>query len=213
MSYPQQIPTPPKPPVGHALASLPLSTSSSSSPLFYHHQLQQQPHQSTSHPSSHHHPQQLPAAPVLYQTIAFQGSSATLPLSVPPKGDSIANLRQSSAGAPAAIPVPLSLNLHSKPPLPAPAFQPPPLPPPQQHQQTFHPGYQPGGNHFGGPGGVGHQLDIQRHSQSDDDSGCALEEYTWVPPGLRPDQVRSILIKCIQFSWITHSSNSPHWRQ
>lgn len=32
-------------------------------------------------------------------------------------------------------------------------------------------------------------LDIQRHSQSDDDSGCALEEYTWVPPGLRPDQV------------------------
>ncbi|XP_015837309.1 protein prickle isoform X1 [Tribolium castaneum] len=31
--------------------------------------------------------------------------------------------------------------------------------------------------------------DPQRHSQSDDDSGCALEEYTWVPPGLRPDQV------------------------
>ena len=25
--------------------------------------------------------------------------------------------------------------------------------------------------------------------QSDDDSGCALEEYTWVPPGLKPDQV------------------------
>ena len=24
---------------------------------------------------------------------------------------------------------------------------------------------------------------------SDDDSGCALEEYTWVPPGLKPDQV------------------------
>ncbi|CAD7013449.1 unnamed protein product [Ceratitis capitata] len=36
---------------------------------------------------------------------------------------------------------------------------------------------------------VGHQqLDMQRHSHSDDDSGCALEEYTWVPPGLRPDQ-------------------------
>ncbi|BFG05368.1 protein espinas [Drosophila madeirensis] len=34
------------------------------------------------------------------------------------------------------------------------------------------------------------QLDFQRNSQSDDDSGCALEEYTWVPPGLRPDQVR-----------------------
>ena len=27
------------------------------------------------------------------------------------------------------------------------------------------------------------------HGQSDDDSGCALEEYTWVPPGLKPDQV------------------------
>ncbi|XP_046647588.1 protein prickle-like isoform X2 [Daphnia pulicaria] len=39
-----------------------------------------------------------------------------------------------------------------------------------------------------------HQLgglatDVLRHSQSDDDSGCALEEYTWVPPGLKPDQV------------------------
>lgn len=29
----------------------------------------------------------------------------------------------------------------------------------------------------------------QIHPQSDDDSGCALEEYSWVPPGLRPDQV------------------------
>jgi len=24
---------------------------------------------------------------------------------------------------------------------------------------------------------------------SDSDSGCALEEYTWVPPGLKPEQV------------------------
>ncbi len=29
----------------------------------------------------------------------------------------------------------------------------------------------------------------QASGQSDDDSGCALEEYTWVPPGLKPDQV------------------------
>lgn len=36
---------------------------------------------------------------------------------------------------------------------------------------------------------IGHQLEIQRQSQSDDDSGCALEEYTWVPPGLRSEQV------------------------
>ncbi|XP_040157684.1 protein prickle-like [Anopheles arabiensis] len=40
-----------------------------------------------------------------------------------------------------------------------------------------------GGGPGGGMGG-GHN-----YSQSDDDSGCALEEYTWVPPGLRPDQV------------------------
>lgn len=39
--------------------------------------------------------------------------------------------------------------------------------------------------------------DPQRHSQSDEDSGCALEEYTWVPPGLRPDQVNY----CTYFSW------------
>lgn len=29
----------------------------------------------------------------------------------------------------------------------------------------------------------------QQHQQSDSDSGCALEEYSWVPPGLRPEQV------------------------
>ncbi|XP_078520648.1 prickle planar cell polarity protein 3 [Lissotriton helveticus] len=31
--------------------------------------------------------------------------------------------------------------------------------------------------------------DYQRHSISDDDSGCASEEYAWVPPGLKPEQV------------------------
>lgn len=35
---------------------------------------------------------------------------------------------------------------------------------------------------------------FQRSSTSDDDSGCALEEYAWVPPGLRPEQVRSHLV-------------------
>ncbi|MGH0140171.1 UNVERIFIED_CONTAM: hypothetical protein FKN15_070498 [Acipenser sinensis] len=30
---------------------------------------------------------------------------------------------------------------------------------------------------------------FQRHSISDDDSGCASEEFTWVPPGLKPEQV------------------------
>ena len=33
--------------------------------------------------------------------------------------------------------------------------------------------------------------DLQRNSASDDDSGCALEEYTWVPPGLTPAQVKT----------------------
>lgn len=41
----------------------------------------------------------------------------------------------------------------------------------------------------------GYHLDTQRQSQSDDDSGCALEEYTWVPSGLRPEQVRSIIFE------------------
>ena len=45
-------------------------------------------------------------------------------------------------------------------------------------------------HHHGGPPGQGAGgSDLQRHSHSDDDSGCALEEYTWVPPGLKPDQV------------------------
>lgn len=36
---------------------------------------------------------------------------------------------------------------------------------------------------------------FQRSSTSDDDSGCALEEYAWVPPGLRPEQVSKKLFK------------------
>ncbi|TRY99488.1 hypothetical protein DNTS_023010, partial [Danionella cerebrum] len=31
--------------------------------------------------------------------------------------------------------------------------------------------------------------DFHRHSISDDDSGCASEEYAWVPPGIKPEQV------------------------
>ncbi len=34
-------------------------------------------------------------------------------------------------------------------------------------------------------------FDFQRNSTSDDDSGCALEEYAWVPPGLKAEQVGS----------------------
>lgn len=54
---------------------------------------------------------------------------------------------------------------------------------------------------------MGHHqiMDIQRQSQSDDDSGCALEEYTWVPPGLRPDQVN---LEVITFFW----GHNDGWR-
>ncbi|XP_069759202.1 prickle-like protein 1 isoform X2 [Narcine bancroftii] len=31
---------------------------------------------------------------------------------------------------------------------------------------------------------------FQHSSTSDDDSGCVLEEYAWVPPGLKPEQLR-----------------------
>lgn len=61
---------------------------------------------------------------------------------------------------------------------------------------------------------MGHHqiMDIQRQSQSDDDSGCALEEYSWVPPGLRPDQVRKKIkidliyarISLIMFAFLLH---------
>ncbi|VDN40466.1 unnamed protein product [Gongylonema pulchrum] len=31
--------------------------------------------------------------------------------------------------------------------------------------------------------------DVHRHSTSDDDSGCVLEEYAWVPSGIKPDMI------------------------
>ncbi len=40
-------------------------------------------------------------------------------------------------------------------------------------------------------------FDFQRNSTSDDDSGCALEEYAWVPPGLKPEQVGSCQHACL----------------
>jgi len=59
----------------------------------------------------------------------------------------------------------------------------------QVHPQTVPLNYHPSQFH-GHPAIIGgYHLDNQRQSQSDDDSGCALEEYTWVPPGLRPEQV------------------------
>ncbi|KAJ0057680.1 hypothetical protein NL108_011771 [Boleophthalmus pectinirostris] len=44
-------------------------------------------------------------------------------------------------------------------------------------------------SHIGGKMGK-MSVGFQRSSTSDDDSGCALEEYSWVPPGLRPEQIQ-----------------------
>lgn len=46
--------------------------------------------------------------------------------------------------------------------------------------------------HIGGKMGK-NSAGFQRSSTSDDDSGCALEEYSWVPPGLRPEQVPQLV--------------------
>ena len=35
-------------------------------------------------------------------------------------------------------------------------------------------------------------LQQQQCCTSDNDSGCALDEYTWVPPGLAPVQVTGV---------------------
>ncbi|XP_061825569.2 prickle-like protein 1a [Nerophis lumbriciformis] len=48
---------------------------------------------------------------------------------------------------------------------------------------------------------------FQRSSTSDDDSGCALEEYAWVPPGLRPEQVQ-LYFSCLPEEKIPYV-NSP----
>lgn len=45
---------------------------------------------------------------------------------------------------------------------------------------------------------------FQRSSTSDDDSGCVLEEYAWVPPGLRPEQVSKVILTIIM-EWVFFS--------
>ncbi|XP_051974523.1 prickle-like protein 1 isoform X1 [Xyrauchen texanus] len=57
------------------------------------------------------------------------------------------------------------------------------------------------------PRGAKVALAFQRSSTSDDDSGCALEEYTWVPPGLRPEQVQ-IYFSCLPEEKVPYV-NSP----
>lgn len=73
-------------------------------------------------------------------------------------------------------------------------------PMPLPNHQTFSHNFPPNQLSRGHSALIGHQLDIQRQSQSDDDSGCALEEYSWVPPGLRPEQV--IYNFCININFV-----------
>ncbi|GCB64522.1 hypothetical protein scyTo_0004622 [Scyliorhinus torazame] len=48
---------------------------------------------------------------------------------------------------------------------------------------------------------------FQRSSTSDDDSGCVLEEYAWVPPGLKPEQVQ-LYFSCLPEDKVPYV-NSP----
>lgn len=54
---------------------------------------------------------------------------------------------------------------------------------------------------------------FQRSSTSDDDSGCALEEYAWVPPGLRPEQVSLLLSALTVCSNLTKQMNGKTGRK
>lgn len=53
--------------------------------------------------------------------------------------------------------------------------------------------------------------DFQRHSISDDDSGCASEEYAWVPPGLKPEQVTKGWPTTLVFQWVRTHAHTLRW--
>ncbi|VDO31698.1 unnamed protein product, partial [Onchocerca flexuosa] len=54
--------------------------------------------------------------------------------------------------------------------------------------------------------------DVHRHSISDDDSGCVLEEYSWVPNGIKPDMVH-MYFACLPEDKIPYvNSTGEEWR-
>ena len=61
----------------------------------------------------------------------------------------------------------------------------------------------------GGQAAPGGDINQRPASHSDDDSGCALEEYTWVPPGLKPDQVSDQIISEILTTGVMRPGK--HW--
>lgn len=194
MSYPvqqHQLISPSKSSPG--TSSPALSLSATPSPSLYHHSQQQQPQQQF-HPTSssssisgaqqhlhqhHHHHHQL-APNTLYTRTANDSisniisttsstiASASQKLPAPSSAASSSGIGVATTTATAAAAAAASATIYQ----------------PKYHHQVTH--------QIGGL-----PLDVQRHSQSDDDSGCALEEYTWVPPGLRPEQVSVFLMRSI----------------
>ena len=65
-----------------------------------------------------------------------------------------------------------------------------PRPEPPDMSQVLPPG--------GGAGDL--RMNNGRHATSDDDSGCALEEYAWLPQGLTPSQVNALLYHTIRLA-------------
>lgn len=112
-------------------------------------------------PHSHHHQQQPLYQPNVYQPTTRHLGSDTFPASLSSSQPKLSSAQPASTSTTVQHTAALSFQ--------QPKYQ------KQDNRQQHQLGALP--------------LDVQRHSQSDDDSGCALEEYTWVPPGLRPEQV------------------------
>ncbi|CAI5449083.1 unnamed protein product [Caenorhabditis angaria] len=55
--------------------------------------------------------------------------------------------------------------------------------------------------------------DVHRHSTSDDDSGCVLEEYAWVPSGVKPDMVHAYFARLPENKIPYVGSVGEKWRQ
>ena len=141
-------------------------------------------------PSSNPHRK---TAPVLLPSPQTTSISSTLSSHPPTTSQAPTRSNPASISTPSSTPAPSSANTTSEsiPPrssiIPAANGLPPPTIQPPSKKTSF--GGSLGSTLSGVLGSLGGLSDPQRHSHSDDDSGCALEEYTWVPPGLKPEQV------------------------
>ena len=124
----------------------------------------------------------LPPVPNL-TTLHSKTSTSTISSTVANKPLSTSSVTNTPNASPNSVIPPRSSIIPTANGLPPPTIQPP------AKRSQF--GASLGSTLSGVFGSIGAMSDPQRHSHSDDDSGCALEEYTWVPPGLKPDQVLS----------------------